>query len=373
MNNKIINQFYKINNIANIERKNYKVKGTYYDNECIFLLKDLTNTIKEISIKEKENLIKKGVNYSEILSKEEPVPNSYNKLFMELLNKRVSDIAEYIATMGESIYNEKGSNTVIVSLARAGTPFGILVKDYIKYQYNVDIPHYSISIIRGKGIDENALVYILYKHPNAKIQFVDGWTGKGSITFELQKSIKEFNFKYDVSIDSNLAVLADPAKISYICGTRKDIIIPNCCLNSTVSGLISRTYHNPKDISEYDFHGVKVYWKFINEDYSRCFLEKIRSKLINIKGKVIYHTTENYGQSIIDKIAKEFNVSDKNKIKLSIGETSRVLLRRIPKYLLIKNVNNPDIKHLLFMAKEKNVKIIHYDKTDYEVISIIKE
>ena len=308
-----------------------------------------------------------------MLSKEYPVKLEYKQLFCDLLKENAMELAKYIADMSESIYAEKGKDTVVVSLARAGTPFGVLVKDYLKLKYKVDIPHYSISIIREKGIDENALVYILAKHPNANIQFVDGWTGKGSITFELRKAVSEFNSKYDTNIDDSLAVLADPSKISRICGTRKDIIIPNCCLNSTVSGLVSRTYHNEEVLSKNDFHGAKVYWELSEEDYTNEFLNKIRNCLPNVIGDINYYKDENYGHKMIDKIAEEFDVKDKNKIKLSIGETSRVLMRRIPRIILIKDFENPHLRHIIEMARDKGVEMIKYDKTDYECISIIKE
>lgn len=370
MNNKIVNKF---KDLQHVDEKGYKVQGTYTEGECVFLLKDVTKEIVEISVEEKEKLISKGINYSEMLSKEEPIKNEYNRLFVDLLNKNANKLAHYIGVMSEGIYEQKGDNVVIVSLARAGTPFGILVKDYLKIKYDITVPHYSVSIIRGKGIDENAMVYILAKHPNCKIQFVDGWTGKGSITFELEKTINEFNEKYNTDIDSGLAVLADPAKLSAICGTRKDIIIPNCCLNSTVSGLTSRTYHNENTLNQNDFHGAKVYWELAEGDFSRCFLNRIRLELPTVNAKPIYNKNEDYGQLIVDEIAKEFDVNDKNKIKLSIGESSRVLLRRIPRVILVKDFENPDLAHILQLAKDKGVEVKHYDKTDYECISIIKE
>lgn len=362
--------------LQNVDSLGYKVKGTYTKDECIFLLKDVTHEVKEVTIEEKEKLIKSGINYSEMLSKEKGIEPKYQNLFVKLLNANSNNLAEYIGILAEGIYKDKGENVIVVSLARAGTPFGILVKDYLKYKYNINVPHYSISIIRGKGIDENALLYIINKHPNSKLQFVDGWTGKGSITRELSKSITKFNKEYNTNISCDLAVVADPAHISKICGTRKDIIIPNCCINSTVSGLVSRTYHNTKTIGEYDFHGAEVYLNLQNEDYSRYFLETIRNSIISLNKKLIpiFRKSDwNYVNNSIDTVSNEFNIKDKNKIKLSIGESSRVLLRRSPRCLLIKHLDNPNVQHLIEMAKDKKVSIIKYDKTDYEAISLIKE
>ncbi len=40
-------------------------------------------------------------------------------------------------------------------------------------------------------------------------------------------------------------------------GTREDFLIPSACLNSTVSGLVSRTVLNDDLIGPADFHGAK--------------------------------------------------------------------------------------------------------------------
>lgn len=370
MNKKIMEMFHKLNYFK--QENDYVVQGSYTKDECEFLLKNVKDTIKDLSSEEREILKSKGVPYYAMMPKEEPIKDAYNQLFLELLSLSASDIAYHIGVMADSIYNEKGKDTVIVSLVRAGTPFGVLIKDYIKYKYNIDVPHYSISIIRKKGIDENALIYILGKHPKANIQFVDSWTGKGSITRELENSITKFNAKYDVNVDDSLAVLADPAKISRICGTRKDVIIPNCCLNSTVCGLVSRSCCNEDDLDEYDFHGAIEYQYLQEHDYSRLFLDKVREAFDDVHTQAVYWKVENYGEKIIKQIAKEFNVSDEDKIKLSIGEASRMLLRKEPELILIKNMDNVDLKHIIRMANDKGVKIIPYDKSDYECIAIIK-
>src|SRR5690606_24640367 len=120
----------------------------------------------------------------------------------------------------------------------------ILIKRYILERFKEDLPHYSISIIRDRGIDENAIHYILKNHPGKQIQFIDGWTGKGAISLELTKACKGFKEKYGVALDDTLAVLADPGQCTSLSGTSEDFLIPSACLNSTVSGLVSRTVLN---------------------------------------------------------------------------------------------------------------------------------
>ena len=87
-------------------------------------------------------------------------------------------------------------------MARAGTPAGILVKHYIKQKYRLDIPHYSISIIRGRGIDKNAMKYLLQRYQPGQLLFVDGWIGKGAISDELKKRFKRIS-RYSARYCSN--------------------------------------------------------------------------------------------------------------------------------------------------------------------------
>ena len=81
-------------------------------------------------------------------------------------------------------------DVVLVSLARAGSPIGILMKRYAQKFLKLNWPHFSISILRGKGIDVEAVKTIRALYPNSHIQFVDGWTGKGAIQNELTKSVQ---------------------------------------------------------------------------------------------------------------------------------------------------------------------------------------
>lgn len=346
------------------------IKGSYKEEDCTFLLRDLSDIVDELSVEDKESLISSGVNYGKLLSKEYEPKEEDIEIFKDSLNRSSKDIARYVVKISEEIYKLKGNDLVLVSLARAGTPFGILVKRYLDYKYKINIPHYSVSIIRELGIDEEAIIYILENHKDCKIQFIDGWTGKGSIYKELRESITYFNRKYNTNIDSNLAVIADAAGITNICGTRKDILIPNACLNSTVSGLISRTIY-----SEADFHGAKLLES--ENDFSNIFIDEIEKYFKEVEDATFEIEEYNLGQNVTT-ILKIYTILspdlelELNKIKLSIGETLRALLRRNPKCILVKNKDNEDLKYVLKLAKDKEVEIIEADLgLNYECACII--
>lgn len=354
--------------------------GTFKNDECIFLLKDLTGVIKEVSLEEKEKRIAQGVNYSEMISKEERISDEVNSIFISEMQRNAAILAQYIETLALRIYSIAQERTIIVSLARAGSPIGALLKRF--YALNgVNIPHYSISIIRGKGIDEAALNYIREKHPSGRITFVDGWTGKGSITTELRKSILSYNERYHTNISYDLAVVADPARLSRLAATQEDICIPNACLNSTVSGLISRTICNDMYKEANEFHGAIMFKDLQDQDMTNYFLDEI-SKYFhtvrlndcrNIPNCDIYNLTEScYVPSVIEKLSKDYPMADINKVKLSIGESSRALIRRKPIVLLVNPNCVTGLSFVKHLATLKNVPIVNYDTMGYNSIALLQ-
>lgn len=355
--------------------------GSYSKNDVIFMLKDISQMIKEQGNEEREKIIQNGGHYSEMLPIEYFPTEEYMDIFYKTLEDTKEKVAKATAVVSELIYKEKGENVVIVSLARAGTPIGILIKRYLEMKYkgkdNGTVPHYSISIIRGKGIDENALKYILNRHSPEHIQFVDGWTGKGAINKVLEDALSDFYNKYKIKISNKLAVLADPACCVPLYGTREDFLIPSACLNSTVSGLVSRTVLRDDFIEKNDYHGAKFYKQWKDKDLSCMFVDTI-TKLFNniivdekeIEGldKCVYNT----GIKEVNEIMDKYKIEDINLIKPGVGETTRVLLRRVPWKILVDNKNNPNLKHILVLAEDKKVPVEVYKNMSYSCCGLIK-
>ncbi len=353
--------------------------STYSKDDVIFLLKDISNLIEEEGNKERELKIQNGRHYSEMIPIEYEVSEDYLNLYHEKLRENKDKLAFSIGVMCEKIIKKNGNDVVLVSLARAGTPIGILAKRYVKSKYNINLPHYTISIIRDKGIDMNAIEYIVKNHPSSKIQFLDGWTGKGTISKELEKACDELNVKFKKHFDSTLAVLADPAGYSGLYGIREDFLIPSACLNSTVSGLVSRTVLREDLIGKNDFHGAKFYRHLKDKDESINYIETIEVCFKN-QFKNISDEVENWESDIITRdgyfdvlnIKEKYNITDINFIKPGVGETTRVLLRRVPYKILVKDLNDKSLDHIFVLAKEKNVEVEQMDLKAYKCCGIIK-
>lgn len=355
--------------------------GSYSTDDVIFLLKDLSGIHIEKSLDEREQAIQKGVHYSEMLPVEYEPSAEYLEVFYESLHMYKQKVATAVGTVAELIIEKNGQDIVLVSLARAGTPIGILIKRYLKMKYNLNVPHYSISIIRGRGLDENAMMHIVNEHPENHITFIDGWTGKGAISKELTKSVNIFNEKYSKTLDDELAVLADPGYCTSLFGTRDDFLIPSACLNSTVSGLVSRTVLNSQWIDETDFHGAKVYNELRDKDVSNHHINVIAAEFDAVaplidEAKVVLKESDVTptwkGLQTIQSIQKQFGIEDVNLIKPGVGETTRVLLRRVPWKILVKDIDDPRLKHIVQLAKERQVAVEIYDQMSYTCCGLIK-
>jgi hypothetical protein len=356
--------------------------GSYHPDDVVFLLKDLGDFQLEQTTEDREEAIQTGVHYSEMLPMEYKPSAQYIEMFHKTLNESAEKVALSVATVAELIWKKRGENLCLVSLARAGTPIGILIKRYIQERYLKQIPHFSISIIRGKGIDENAIHYILKNQPrDTFIQFVDGWTGKGAIRMQLIEACRTFREKYDVELSDDLAVLADPGHCSLTYGTREDFLIPSSCLNSTVSGLVSRTVHRVDLTGVHEFHGAKFYKEWINEDLSVYFLEKISEHYSNVSEEARQRANELYegkpvatwhGLKDIQTIQNVFNIQDINLIKPGVGETTRVLLRRKPWKILVDKLDNPNLKHIIMLAKDRGVPVEVFAEMTYSCCGLIQ-
>lgn len=345
------------------------MRSSYKKEDVIWLLKDITGLVEPSPAEERERLIQSGRHYCEMLPLEYVPSTVYMKTYEEALRHFAAPVAAAVEKLSEKIMKSRGNSVVLVSLARAGTPVGILIKRCIRQKYGISLPHYSLSIIRGRGIDHNAMAYLLSRYQAKQLLFVDGWIGKGAILGELEKETKAYE-----GVSSELAVVADPANMTELCGTHEDILIPSSCLNSTVSGLVSRTFLRNDIIGPEDFHGAVFYGELADSDLSEHFIQTIEAEF-GQKYMIEERLVDGRGIDEVKDIALRFEIQDLNFIKPGIGETTRVLLRRIPWKILIRDgtQNDPSLTHLIRLAEEKQVPIEFYPLRHYKACGLIRK
>ncbi|MFJ8019840.1 phosphoribosyltransferase [Streptomyces sp. NPDC096311] len=356
--------------------------SSYAPDEVGWLLQDLSDVTLEAPTEEREEAIQSGgAHYAESLPVEYQPSPQYQELFQTALGTSAARIAQAVGAVTELVLAERSPHPVLVSLARAGTPVGVLMRRWAQHRHGLDLPHYAVSIVRGRGIDANALRWLAAHHDPADVVFVDGWTGKGAITRELTEAIREFESAEGVTgFDPEIAVLADPGSCVRTYGTREDFLIPSACLNSTVSGLISRTVLRSDLVGEYDFHGAKFYRELAGSDVSVDFLDAVAAHFPDVADAACAQAKELLatdrtptweGWAAVERISEEYEIRDVNLVKPGVGETTRVLLRRVPWKILARAGAGTDLDHVRLLAQQRGVPVEEVDELPYTCVGLI--
>ncbi len=339
------------------------------------LLTEIAGDGLELPTEVREELMQGGGHYAETLPIEyEPTPE-YERLFEALLAEHAGRIAQQTQVLAKRIVSEATPAPVLVSLARAGTPIGVLLRRALLRQ-DVDAPHYTVSIVRERGLDPVALQYLTERFDPERIVFVDGWTGKGAIQWELQEALDLHAETSGVRVPSRLAVLTDPAHVAELCASREDELVPSACLNSTVSGLLSRTIIRPDLLPEGSFHGVRVYREFADRDVSRRYVDAISAQFIDpadVVGPGELEPADGRGLREVQAVQTEFGIENVHRVKPGIGEATRVLLRRLPQAIIVDPRHTDRLRHVLLLARDRGVPVIERTNEVYACFGLIED
>jgi hypothetical protein len=354
--------------------------GSYTLNDVQFLLKPMV--MQDTPIEIKEALIQSGAkHYSQMLTHESLPPEHYLPLFYQALDLNQQRMAEHVLILAQRIMETRPHGITLVSLARAGTPVGVLLKHVLSRYFNSEVSHYSISILRDVGIDQNALRYILQSHAPESLVFVDGWTGKGVIARQLAASLQAFAMTDGVMIPAELYVLADLSGSAAMAATSEDYLIPSCILNATVSGLVSRSIYAPETADVGDFHGCVYYREFESQDLSRYFIDTLLAA-VEVAHQGSYKLASGdydrlhlqaISQVLLHWISERYGISQYNYVKPGIGEATRVLLRREARVLLLKDLECESTRHLRYLAEARTIPVDVFPDLPYLAVALIKE
>lgn len=370
--------------------------GSYLASDVTVLLNIVDkDAVADVPVSQKEALIQSGQrHYSDMLTLEQAPTAMHEQLYRQALAQGSERAATDIAHLAHTIHNvfqHKVSDEhplVLVSLVRAGLPIGVLLQRALSdtdSSYHLPSKHYGISIIRDRGLDPAALQMLLDAYPNSPIVFVDGWTGKGAIYKELARSLDVFsdtshaNFANIFHQGANiipLLTLADPAGVAWLAASAEDWLIPSGLLNSTVSGLISRSlYTEPQS----GLHRSVFYDNLIETDHSLAFIDHIdaarRSLTTSPEPLPTYQQPRYQTAALIDTLAADYGITNRNRIKPTIAEATRAILRRDPERILLATAAHPDTVLLRHLCEQRGITIdVLGDKIlPYQAITLIKQ
>lgn len=347
--------------------------GSFKPEDVTLLLQPITD-VPVVTKEEKEALIAAGGHYSDVVVAESVPSIPQRSTYLQALDHMKHRLATGVNSLAFDIVHDAcfGDEIVLISLVRAGTPLGVLLKRAISRQTHKAVYHYGVSIIRDRGIDPVAMKYIMDKHgQSAEIYFVDGWTGKGTIFKSLTKSLLESEFWSERDLIKTV-VFSDPARAAWLSTTNEDLLLPFGVLNSTVAGLISRTVYR-----EDGYHGVFLFNTLEEWDWTNTFIECIdelmqQSKDVYIPPLKNLTTNLTLSAEVVQTIKVLTDTYDDNKIKPSIAECTRALLRRVPKMILVSETTDPDLQLILTLARSQGVPVnIANSVYPYKAVAIL--
>jgi hypothetical protein len=342
------------------------MSGSYAAEDVRFLLSMIE--LDTTPLAERERLIASGEkHYSEMIGDEDRPSRTRMRLFRRCLESNGDRLAQDLIQLARLLAQSAERNElVIASIARAGTPIGVLLKRTLEeIEPHLDVYHYSISVIRDRGIDYVAMAEILNRHRPDAIRFVDGWTGKGTIAHEIHTSITSWA-EAPKTLDTGLWVPLDVCGVSKVSSSIQDYLIPSTLLGGTISGLLSRSIlrtsgkgNAPSLHQCVDLTNLRKY------DLSRWFVgqmvERIRKILgdsSGFQGRTRDRVDGDLVRRHVDSMLERHSMTDRNKIKVGIGESIRVLLRRAPEAVYISEQASPfDAGIIRELASERGLDV----------------
>jgi hypothetical protein len=350
--------------------------GSYLPGDVTFLLKRAE--MQPTDVATKEEAIQSGRrHYSEMISLEKAPTTEYMDLFEEAMKSGAQRMGVESARLAHAIAAAVEGPITLVSLVRAGVPLGVVLKRSIE-ALGRDVEHFGVSIIRDKGIDHEAMRHILSQRPASGIVFVDGWTGKGAITGQLEKSCADY-----AGVAPRLVVLADPCGRAWLAASGDDWLIPSGILGSTVSGLISRSILNDDIVGPGDFH-ASVHWGHLEAyDISRDFADRVWAyaqqalavEIPSVWSDDLKEDHRRKASEAVEWVVSRDAVTNINRVKPGIAEATRAILRRMPEKVYVSDINDPELAALMHLIKDRGVpyEVAPAEIAPYRAVTLIQK
>ena len=121
------------------------------------------------------------------------------------------------------------------------------------------------------------------------------------------------------------------------------------------------------------------YGEFAPHDQSQRFADEVAALAISQAGQAIpapsaldAPAAAQRSRAYLDGAMARYGIRDVNMIKPGIGEATRVLLRRVPRLLVLRARGAPDVAHLEVLAEEKQVPVEIDADLPYHAVSLIR-
>jgi hypothetical protein len=129
------------------------------------------------------------------------------------------------------------------------------------------------------------------------------------------------------------------------------------------------------------FHGAKFYRDLAGADVSAVLLDSVSARFDEVRPDVLQsvgalesgdRTVTFAGWSAVEEIRRRYGIESVNFVKPGVGETTRVLLRRVPWRILVREPDHPDHRHLRLLAARRGVPIEVVPDLAYSCVGLVR-
>jgi len=353
--------------------------GSYELGDVEFLLRRME--VAPLPTEERERLVGSGErHYSEMMGTEDRPSRERMQVFRECLRLNQGTLATDLVSLAHALNaSAEGEELTLVSIARAGTPIGVIVRKLLIERLGWTpgaVRHYSVSVIRDFGLDRAAMHHILARHSAASVRFIDGWTGKGTIATEVARSIRRDSRLYR-HVDPGLWVPLDISGVSRWAANSEDYLLPLTVLGGTVSGLVSRSILRAEDRKVARWHGCAELSNLRKYDVSRWFVKHMTELGFDPSIRARVGHSENRVRaaecrSFVEALISEFGLSDTHGVKIGIGEAVRASLRRMPYRIMLRSLDSGDGLLVRRLASLRGIPVEHRPDMPVTAAALIK-
>ena len=235
---------------------------------------------------------------------------------------------------------------MLASLARAGTPVGVLMRRWARYAHGLDLPHYTLSIVRGRGIDRVALRHLAAgtTRPTSRSSTAGPARARSPASSRPRSTAAERDD--GLRFDPTLAVLADPG--GCVPAVRHPRRLPHPVglpqLDRVRPGVAHRAERRVHRAGRLPRREVLPRAQRV-----RCLdaLHRRDHRALPGGGRPgrgrlaarwppSDRSPDWRGWRTTDEVAARYGITDVNLVKPGVGETTRVLLRRVPWRVLVR-------------------------------------
>ena len=222
------------------------------------------------------------------------------------------------------------------------------MRRWAAFAHGLDLPHYAVSIVRGRGIDTGRAALAGRAPRPGRRRVRRRLDGQGRDRPRTRaRRCEQANAALGHGVLARARRARRPRLVRATFGTRDDFLVPSACLNSTVSGLVSRTVLNAARARARAVPRREVLPRARRRaDVSRRFVDAVTARFADVAADVARDwpvaqaapTARRPGPAgpTSRRSASEYGIGDVNLVKPGVGETTRVLLRRVPWAVLVR-------------------------------------